>query len=122
MGLSSFCGLPHTETVTMTPEIKKKITEVVKQYTTFYPEEFAAFKKQMADTQYKLNDPYGQTKGDNVITRVLVDMPETLFVLIKLKLTDDEFKKFTEDDSSKTSPGQRWFARTFPAFRVTKDV
>ncbi len=76
----------------------------------------------MAQTRYELADNFAQVKGDHVMTRALIDMPETLHYALKTKLTDDEWKEFTDDDQSNTSPGQRWFAKTFQDFRVTSEV
>ena len=106
----------------MSEETKKKIAQTVRDYIALYPEEYKAFQAQMKTRQEDLISDYAEVEGDHVMTRALLEVPETLNWLIKHKLSDEEWDEFTKDDASKTSPGQRWFARKFPAFRVTKDV
>lgn len=90
-----------------------KVRKITKDYKALFPEEYINVVEAIKTMRLtKFNESTGAIKGDHVIGRHLIEFPETLFNLIYNNLTEDEFKIF--DDPV----GQRWFAKTYPEFRL----
>lgn len=107
-----------------------KIREIVKNYIKVFPREFEMWKHGMAKkkTDMELDNPLGKLEADDVIQQALVEMPETLYGLLKQGLTVDEWDwlfAHGEYAGSKSKgdakhEGLRWFAKEFPVFRLGK--
>lgn len=93
-------------------EIKVKIENQVDEYLKMFPEEAKAFIEQIKPKQV-LDGELNKFKGTDMIQRPLHEMPETLFIMIKMQLTDKEF----EWHGSKE--GGRWFAKRFKGMALT---
>lgn len=94
---------------------KSKIRKTVADYIQLTPLEYRAFQAQMKEVRKTLADEkFGTAK--NTSMRALYEMPETLHDMLTAALELPELEWF------KTLEGGRWFATTFPAFRVPESI
>lgn len=93
---------------------KNLITDIVKDYSTFFPDEFAMFKKHMAESVKDSINDYAEIKHVDTLERKLFEMPETLFSMMKKRLPQDDWDWFRSLD------GSRWFAKKFKQFRSSQ--
>lgn len=100
----------------MSTQIKNNIESTVKEYVRLAPDEFSDFKKGMRMKVKNSLDNFAEVKGGDFIIRELYELPETLYAMLKIRLTDDEFTWF------RTREGGVWFATKFKDFRVSKHV
>jgi len=94
--------------------LRNKIALVVNSYEKTFPKEFRLFCNQMARNRAEQRNQVSSLKKSDVIERALLDYPETLYDLLLLNLTASEFKFF------ETKECTRWFAKTFPQYRIPK--
>ncbi len=100
----------------MITQTKRLIETTVREYITFAPDEYENFKK---GKQVKVNmnaNKFAEMEGSDYLIRELYEMPETLHSMLKLRLSDEQYKWF------RTSAGGIWFAKTFKDFRSAKLV
>lgn len=95
---------------------KQKIKEIVKNYILLYPEEMKDFRKGMSITRENLLNKHGEAKNIDIIERKIYEIPETLFVIFRKKLNEEDNKWL------RTKQGAYWFARTFADFRVPEKI
>ena len=101
---------------------KIKIKECVELYIRLMPEEYKAFLEQMVQVRRQLlDDKFGQALGQGTEMRALFEMPESLHHLLTTKLTLEELQWLKEGGTDKKA-GARWFAKTFPAFRLIRTI
>lgn len=101
---------------------KDKITQAVDIYIAANPEEFAVFQEAMVKARESLADErFGEAKDTQNRMRALFEMPVALHELIHNTLSEEETAWFKEGGANKRE-GARWFARTFPAFRIPHSV
>ena len=96
--------------------LKEKITNIVKEYTRLFPEEYTAFKNAMREKRYKAFHRTGKIEGADVLDRPIHEIPETMYGIINLHLSEDELKEFQGTIMS------RWFAKTFKDFSIVEKV
>lgn len=97
---------------------KKHIKEIVKDYITMFPEEFAQFQEGMALQRNLLLDPtFAKAEGQGSDMRALFEMPVTLSEMLITKLSEEEMEWFKAGGSNRKE-GARWFAEEFPVFRT----
>lgn len=96
---------------------KEKVRLVVKDYISLFPTEYDLFKKSMKIKRDENINEFAGTKGDHALNRKITEYPNTLYTMLKMKLTDDEWKDFFDADDKGKSIGQRWFAKEFKEFR-----
>lgn len=97
-------------------QLKQKITRIVDEYVNFFPEEFEAFKAGMKEKRDKTFHRTGKIDGTDVLDRPLHEIPETMYGIINLHLSQDELEAFQSQTVS------RWFAKTFKDFSVVEHV
>lgn len=100
-------------------EIKLKIRQAVSDYKKFLPEEYEAI---AADTLRKRANysPTGAHNNGEALERKILEIPETLFSSIKIKLTAEEWDTFNSPKDGKVL--SRWMAKEFPAFRAVDEI
>ena len=87
----------------------QKVINITNNYIKDYPVEWENFKKQMKAVRGNLKTKWAEVSGmEGVIIREILQMPETLFTLLKLKLSEVEYLEFSEDRYKK------WLAMEFP--------
>lgn len=97
---------------------QKEITDIVRAYQKFNPQEMAQFSIEQK-VHVDLNaDKYASLDHQKVdiLQRKLFDIPETLYDMLMSKLSDDA-KKYLWNPNDRTSSGAKWFANTFKEFR-----
>ena len=95
-------------------DIKSKINTIVDSYLTTYNMEAKAFlvaHKAKLDNQ---SNKFGKIKGSDMVERVLHEVPETLFIMLKTGLEEHEWEWWISKE------GGRWFAKKFKAMSLTK--
>ena len=81
-----------------------------------FPDEFDLFKQShRAKIAMQKND-LGSTDGDSVIEQFIHEIPETLYTMIKMKLSDEEYREYTSQE------GTKWFGKKFKAFAVAEKI
>lgn len=88
----------------------------VVDYIKMFPEEYKLFLKHIEQLRGGLKEDFATLPGAHAIHRQLLEMPEKLSVMIGKKLDDVERASFKEKEN------QRWFAREFSQFAVSKNV
>lgn len=96
-------------------DIKFKITQYVDAYRTTFRDEYAQFIKGQKIKLDLRKDKYAET-GQDFVVRKLGEIPETLYAILKTRLTDTEFDWF------RSTPGSRWFFKEFSEYRETEKV
>ena len=108
-------------------ELEHKVTKIVAQYKAVFPQEYIAVmqiakqERLMQRTKFDEMPKKSLVKGGGApfVERALVKWPETLYNLIHMKLTQKEKDYFFQD---KDKRGLRWFARTYPEFKVADHI
>jgi len=95
-----------------------KVAQTVKDYERQNPDEFRAFKAQQKALQDTMENEFAGVRGDHVTERQLFTLPELLFNMIRMSLTEDEHKQIWGPDPKCT--GALWFAKTYPQYRAGK--
>lgn len=96
--------------------LRNKITIVVNSYEKTFPVEFKTFCREMARKRGAQANNVSSFKKTELIEREILEYPETLYDLLLLNLTTAEFKFF------ETKECTRWFAKTFPQYRIAKMI
>lgn len=100
---------------------KRKIREIVEKYITDFPQEFTNFTVGMKMVRASLKDEkFGQLEGTNY-SRALYELPETLHNLFIMGLEEEEMV-WLKAGGHDRKEGGLWFAKTFEAFRIPKEV
>ena len=90
---------------------------MVKQYIRLFPQEYKDFRFGVKEKQRDLNTKFAEVKGpEEIVERLLYEVPETLWNLINMKTTADEHKWLSSKE------GAHWFAREFEHFRISSEV
>lgn len=92
---------------------KTRIAEIIKEYIRTYPIEWADFCLAVKEKLSLSSNDFGEISGSDLIERKLFEMPETLYIIFKLKMDEAEFEWF------KTKEGSRWFVKTYPQFNTS---
>lgn len=101
---------------------KDRIKAVVKEYTRVFPLEYEQFLNSHRIKQDTKMNEFAEFKKHGQLVRQLFDVPETLYLALKMKLTEEQFDwlyGFNEFEGKRE--GLTWFIRTFPQFKITKD-
>jgi hypothetical protein len=100
---------------------KDKITQLVVEYTRLFPKEFDSFKKSTA-SKIESGTQWGETDHTDVIQRHLFDKPEVLHHSLHRALSEREWDWLhARGEFTNNFEGPKWFIKTFPAFKITKD-
>ena len=89
------------------------IRTFVREYTLTFPHEFEAFKKGTKEKRANASDAFGTVQGATIIERKMHEIPETLYTIFKMKLSEDDWGYYQSKE------GTRWFAKQFPEFRTS---
>jgi hypothetical protein len=100
----------------MSTQSKKAIEAVVRDYVRLAPDEFQTFREGMRMKVKNSLNNFAEMKGGDFIIRELCELPQTLYAMLKVRLTDEDFTWF------RTREGGVWFATKFKDFRVSKQV
>jgi len=95
--------------------LKTKIENLAKAYEEVYADEYKEFLKATKKKRALQKTDYASTKG-HVLERVLTEVPETLFVLLKQTLFPFEFDWYTSTE------GTKWFAKNFKQYTLAKKI
>lgn len=96
-------------------EAQNKLKATVEQYKKFYPDEYIFVCNQIKQKRVNQNTKFADTKMD-FAERALTEVPETLFGLFQRLLSESEIQYYASKE------GTRWFAKTYPEFRVGDKV
>jgi len=97
-------------------EAKKAISSLVNSYKMIYRKEYREFLKQMKSKYSKVDNA---SLKMTEVKRALYEVPETLHVILQVKLTVEELKYLR---NPKKKDGAIWFAKTFPEFTIPTKV
>lgn len=99
---------------------KHEITKVVRNYKQAYPDEYAAVIDQIRLTRQQQINEFAATdmNKNNVIEQLMYEIPETLYVMLKAKLSEHAWKEFQDQNLG----GPRWFAQTFKEFAIARKI
>jgi len=96
-------------------EVKEKIKRTVSEYKRLFPEEYKAVVAQIAESRKNQKDQYASSSGEHM-ERALFEIPETLFVALKMNLSDEEMLTYKSIECS------RWFAKTYKEFTLAEKI
>jgi hypothetical protein len=92
----------------------EKITQIVEDYIAKKPEEYAQVVEQIEQRRKALKDQqFGQGEGGY---SALYELPEDIHNALNKELTPEERQEFARLEHRK------WFANTFPQFRLPDEV
>lgn len=97
-------------------QTKEKIKQIVEHYKTMFPDEFRLVIEQIKFNRKQQKDKFASMVKTDFIERALVETPETLHAMFDIRLTDDEKLEF------KSKKGVRWFAETYPMFKLAEKI
>lgn len=101
---------------------KDHIKQIVESYITLFPDDFKVFKDGVAHIRGTLKDEkWGIAEGTGSEMRALFEMPVDLSEMLIMQLTEEEMGWFKAGGANRKE-GARWFAQTFPAFRLANNV
>lgn len=97
-------------------EAQIKIEALVTDYQNIFPDEFSEFRKAIKTKQDMASDKFAAVQNTNnqIIERVLFEIPETLYGIFLVRLEEQEMKYLDSKE------GSRWFAKKFPQYRVAQ--
>lgn len=82
----------------MSPELKVKLKGITKQYKQLFPDEWKGVSLQAKEHRNNVEGDYGDlSKTNDIVERPLIMWPETLYGMMRVKLTDGEQKEFFDD-------------------------
>lgn len=101
---------------------KEKVKKVVREYIRVFPLEYEHFLNSHRQKQEnKIND-FAEFKGHDQLVRHLFDIPESLYLAMKMKLEAEQFDwLFGTGTHEGNYSGITWFIKMFPQFKITKD-
>lgn len=99
--------------------IERKLRAITAQYKKLFPAEYRATVAHVAARRKTLKTDYAELGGNGTIHRALIEWPETLFGMLQVKLTTEEYKAMFQD---KKHVLLRWYAGAYPEFRLSKEV
>jgi hypothetical protein len=92
-------------------KIQLSIKKIIDDYKRIYPDEFSRFQKGMRIKRDMQKDKFSEV-SDEIVERALVEYPETLYKLFKIRLSMEAL------DYLNSIQGLRWFAKTFKEFTL----
>lgn len=99
---------------------KEHIRQIVEEYIKLFPQDFQLFKDGMQHVRGTLKDEkFGTTEGTTM--RALFEMPVDLSEMLIMQLSEEEMEWFKAGGIDRKEGG-RWFAKTFPVFRLADSV
>lgn len=93
---------------------KEHIDILVRDYVKNYPQEWNDFQKSIKEKLSLSKDEFGIMEGSELIERKLYEIPETLYTILKLRLSLEDW------DWYQAKEGARWFASHYPQFRTSE--
>jgi len=95
---------------------KLKIKTIVKDYIEMFPEEFCLAVRQIKRNRDNQRTKFAELKKTDFVERGLIEVPQTLNSMFYSQLTEDEMEEL------RTKKGIRWFANTFPVFKLAEKI
>lgn len=92
---------------------KKKVIEAVNFYKRVFSKEYDEFIKTIP-LKKKLRFPNGKTKGDEVVSRIVSEYPETLYTMFNLSFSKEDWAWFDSEQ------GRKWFFKEYLEFRASE--
>lgn len=107
--------------------LKKKIKTIVKDYITFFPEEYTLVVEQIRQRRDNAVDEFASSQlihdhKDSAIERASYEIPETLLKMFTHVLTDQELATFRGSKGLEAKKAARWFATTFKEFSLARTI
>lgn len=90
-------------------QIKQKIVDIVKVYSEVFAPEYQAVVSYLKDKRKTINR-HGEIKGQDVLQRIMFEIPATLHTIFETRLKPEEWAYYTSKE------GTRWFQQTFKQF------
>lgn len=101
---------------------KDHITQIVEEYIKLFPEDFQTVKDGIALSRGTYDDEYASAKLSGAPDmRALFEIPVDLSEMLIMQLTEEEMEWFKAGGKDRKEGG-RWFAKNFPAFRLTGTI
>lgn len=101
---------------------KERIKKIIKEYIKTFPVEYEQFLNSHRIKQDNKANHFAEFKQGEQMVRHLFDIPETLFMAFKMKLTEEQMDwLYGWNDFEGRREGVTWFIRTFPQFKITED-
>ena len=93
----------------MSEALCQKVSNITNKYILDNPVEWKNFCKQQKMTRSNLRTRWAEVNGvEGLVIREILQIPETLFTLLKLGLTKTEYMEYSEEKF------KLWFADKFP--------
>lgn len=95
---------------------KRKLKQIVWNYKMMFPHEFNLVIEQIAVNRKQQADEFATLKETVFVERALIEVPETLSSMFDIRLAEDEKIEF------RSKVGIRWFANSFPMFKLAEKI
>ena len=93
----------------------QKVTNITNKYIKDYPVEWINFCKQQKVMRNNLRTKWAELPKTDMVVREILQMPETLFTLLKMGMSEVEYLEWTEERY------KFWFGNRFPDFKSTEE-
>jgi len=99
----------------LSPALCEKITKITEDYIKDNPIEWINFRSQQKVIRDNLKTKWAEVNGEEgIVIREILQTPETLYTLFKMKLSPIESLEFNEERY------KLWFGNKFPDFRTSE--
>lgn len=104
------------------PIAKKHIEQIVRNYIRLYPKDYEIVKKGIEMQRGLYLDDFASAKhSGSATTRALYEIPERLHEMLVMGLEEEEMV-WLKSGGASHKEGGRWFAKTFPAFKLPRNI
>ena len=101
---------------------KERVKKVVREYIRVFPFEYDQFLQSHKIKQENKINEFAEFKQHDQLVRHLFDIPESLYLAMKMQLSDEQFCwVFGTGEYEGNYAGVTWFIKMFPQFKITKD-
>lgn len=105
----------------LSPALCQKLENIVNNYIKNFPTEWEAFRIQMKAKRSQQTKWAEMAGEQGVVIRALLEIPETLWALFKIGLTDSEMLEFKTENTKNLPIYQQWLSKRFPDFKVSEE-
>jgi len=100
----------------MEDKTKEKIKRIVGEYKRMFPGEYNLVIKQIKRNRDNQRTKFAEMKQTGIVERALIEIPETLNTMFRLRFTENEEEEF------RTKKAMRWFAKEYPMFSLAEKI
>lgn len=101
---------------------KELVKKVIREYMRVFPIEYEQFLNSHRKKQDNTINEFAEFTQHDQLVRHLFDVPESLYLALKMKLPSEDFDwLFGTGVYEKSYEGVKWFMKNYPQFKITKD-